>query len=415
MKFDKGTFLGDYLDYMSETETPRAYDMWAALWLMGNAIGRNCIIDRPRAPVFFNWYVILTAESGVTRKSTAVRAATNMLADVSEQNGWQLDIAQTRMSPEALEIRLHDLTREFGHSHMVVSVSELVTAMGREGYLRGMPGLLTDLYDCHERRMGIGTNKFKGYETRNLFVSLLSASTPTWLIKSINPDVIEGGFTSRVMFIHEERRKKRVPWPTEGANDGEVRNSLLGHLTRLRTTAARVGKVRITDGGLRAFDTWYRRRSESLDAFRSSFESREDAHVLRLAGCFAANDGKWQIERHHITRATGEITRVKETSASLFDVSATTSSTMAAIDRVRQLLLQAGLDGITQTRITVSCQHICPAERVRLILDILYELDMVQLFETSIGPGRPKRIWRATNKITGQHVMEQILREIEPI
>ena len=67
------SFIGQYMDYMSGVETPEAYDFWCAVWAIGVCCGRSVYVDRPRLPVHLNWYIVLTAESGTTRKSTAVR------------------------------------------------------------------------------------------------------------------------------------------------------------------------------------------------------------------------------------------------------------------------------------------------------------------------------------------------------
>ena len=60
------------MDYMSYVETAESYDFWCAVWAIGDACGRRVYVDRPNIPVYLNWYIILAAESGSTRKSTAI-------------------------------------------------------------------------------------------------------------------------------------------------------------------------------------------------------------------------------------------------------------------------------------------------------------------------------------------------------
>ena len=67
------TFIGKYMSYMSGLETPSSYDFWTAVWLTSLALGRGLVVSRPRIPVHMNWYIILCAEGGLTRKSTACR------------------------------------------------------------------------------------------------------------------------------------------------------------------------------------------------------------------------------------------------------------------------------------------------------------------------------------------------------
>src|SRR5258708_5404574 len=93
------SFLGQYMEHMQEQETPQAYDFFCGLWLMSLAM-RGCVVNRPRAPVHMNMYCILAAESGTTRKSSAVRAATKI---AREFLGDDAILIEAKTTPEQLE------------------------------------------------------------------------------------------------------------------------------------------------------------------------------------------------------------------------------------------------------------------------------------------------------------------------
>ena len=154
-----GTFLSDYMTFMEPQETPYAYDFWSGLWLLGLALGRDCVVSRPRAPVYMNWYMLLVAESGVTRKSTSVKFATKIARMFIERMDDEMTLIESKTTPEQLESTLNDLTKDYGYAHVAISISELVTFLGRERYSMQMPGLLTDLYDSPRIRSGPGTIK----------------------------------------------------------------------------------------------------------------------------------------------------------------------------------------------------------------------------------------------------------------
>ena len=135
------SFIGQYMKYMSVVETAESYDFWCALWAIGVGCGRTVFVDRPNSSVYLNWYIIWAAESGTTRKSTAISS----IRDIVRGHG---PLLTGRTSPESLELQLHESTRKGGSAKANFAVSELVTVLGKEGYLSGMPGLLTDLYDC---------------------------------------------------------------------------------------------------------------------------------------------------------------------------------------------------------------------------------------------------------------------------
>lgn len=421
-----GTFLADYMDFFAERETALAYDFWSGLWLMGNAIGRRCYVDRPGARVWLNWYIILVAASGITRKSTSVDSTAPILHDLADE--FQIEIIQgSGLTTEALQLRMQELTKKHGHSHVALSISELVTALGRNRSASGLVGLLTDLYDAPGIRRSPGSLKSGPVEYHNSYTSLLAASTPTWLARSISPEVVEGGFTSRCMFIYSDRRKKPIAWPKE-RKGGPYQDQLTDHLKRLAVAASRYKRFEIADGALSKFTGWYNKRRSSSHPYRASFESREDGHVLRLAACLSANDDRWVIHAEDIKHGITIIEDAKERGAAIFESAITTDRTIIAIDKLRSILIAAGLHGLSQRVITGRLSGLMKAGAIEVALDTLLELDMVQKFEhqgqamrtTGIGAGkvirgRPTTIWRATQKLAENFAVDDVLLKMPPV
>lgn len=410
----EGTFLSDYLAYMSPLETPYAYDFWTAIWLLSVALGRDIIVNRGGAPVYLNLFTILVAESGVTRKSTAVRHAAKFARAISEgTNGTQTLLIETKTTPELLEEKLHKQAVAHGSSCAALCISELVTFLGREKYVSTMPTLLTDLYDCPEIRSGGGSITSGARDLKNVFVSFLSASTPSWLVRAVNPDVIEGGFTSRVMFIVAEEPKRRQSWPEE--QDETVRSRILEQLQSIHDEARRVQKIEISEGGRRAFDKWYRSRTLYRDPFRASFQSREDAHILRLAAFLSINDATWHIQHHHILAAIKCITEVREDGASIFEGTGSSSRLVYGIDKIRDKLLAAGINGLKQKELTKAVAGYMDAGHMKAVLDIMHDLGMVQCFQgVQLGRGRPITIWRGTQSLASSTAIDQVIQKHTP-
>lgn len=412
------TFLRRYLDFNSQTESAYAYDFWCGLWLLSLAMGRECFVDRPKAPVFFNLYVILCAESGTTRKSSAVSVA-NRVAHAfnrvlpSERNYW---LVENKCTSEHMLQKMSNLSLEHEAARVGITVSELVTFLGREKYSLTMPGTLTDLYDCPTERFGGGTVSRGSYFLRNVFVSFLAASTPSWLIRAINPDVIEGGFTSRCMFVVAEKRKAKIAWPTEGPVHGHGRygvTELADELACIRLRAISVGGIGINETAKRLFTRWYSTRPEHRDAFQSSFESREDAHILKVAGLLAANDGTYVIQAGHLKHAIQIISEIKVFGAAMFEGAGSRSKTIIAIDTIRDALLTSASDPISRTRLHAKARKLVDSETFATIMELLVELEFVQQFEIKTGgAGRPTILYRATKGLTGAGVMEAVTERL---
>ena len=394
------SFIGQYMKYMSYVETAESYDFWCAVWAIGDACGRGVYVDRPNIPVYLNWYIILAAESGSTRKSTAVTSIAGVVETIRRP------LLTGKTSPESLDLLLHEQSRSSGGASVSFAVSELVTTLGKEGYMASMPGLLTDLYDCPSIRRIPGTIKSGEIIQKDVFVNFLSASTPSWLVTAINPSVIEGGFTSRVMFVVDDTRKRDIPWPTrrretDGAN-------LRGQLSDLRTTGTSIGAIGISDGGLKRFTKWYRSKTNSNDPFLGSFEAREDDHVLRLAAVLSINDGTYELQSKHISNAITVISRVKSGANKLFGGDFSQNARLAdAVTRMREVLITAGSDGILHSELLRKMQKRLDAKELGTLVKVLHECSMIQIFEV----GR-KKFYRATRTIEKFGVTSEVLGKL---
>lgn len=403
----ENSFLGDYLAYMNPLETPHAYDFWAGCWLLSCAVGRNIIIDRGGAPVYLNLFCIFVAESGITRKSTAIRHCTNFCRDIIHDN---LTLIESKCTPEQLEDVLATQATHYNSSGAAITISELATFLGKERYVSAMPTLLTDLYDCASVRTGGGTVTRGNRILKNIFVSFIGASTPNWLVRAVNPDVIEGGFTSRVMFIVANEPKHRSPWPEP--QDELKRASILSKLERVRIRAKEIERIQISEGARRVFEKWYKSRTLHRDVFRSSFQSREDAHILRLAAFFCINDDTWHIQHNHILSAIKIITQVREDGASIFEGTGATSKYIIGLDKIRDKILSAGITGAAQREITKACSGYLDSRTMRNALDIMHELGFVQRFEVpAVAAGRPTTIWRATQALVATNAIDRIVEK----
>jgi len=393
------SFIGQYMEYMSYVETAESYDFWCAMWAIGTGVGRGVYVDRPNSPIYHNWYIILAAESGTTRKSTAISSIRDIL-----KGSHPLLTGKT--SPEALEVYLHDGSAENGTARAHFAVSELVTILGREGYMNSMPGLLTDLYDCATERKTPGTLKSGEVIQKNVYVTFLSASTPSWLVTAINPSVIEGGFTSRVIFVVDDNRKRSIAWPK--SRDGEHIEKVRESFNETCRSARDVSRIGISKGGLKKFTNWYNSRATHTDPFQSSFEAREDDHVLRLGSCLAINDKTFELQSRHIAHAIKIMSEVKTSGSRLFSGDFSSNARLAeAVTRVREILLEAGTDGIKHGQLYKRIWYKLDTTELHTLMNVLHECGMVQKFKVGRG-----MMYRATKTIEKFGVTSEVLSKL---
>jgi uncharacterized protein YciW len=404
----EGTFLDAYMQHLDPLETPRAYDFWTGMWMLSNAVGRRLVINRPRAPVFLNTYIILVAEAGTTRKSTAVRIATSILQDAGMLEHAHLVTSSSNKA--AMDEGLSKLTADGNDAQLCISVSELVSFMGKEVHAISTPGYLTDIYDCPSERVverAVGAKRIS-----NLYPTLLSASTPSWLVRAINPDVIEGGFTSRCLFIWEEQPKRRVAWPQENALAGMLRGQMFSELKRVRELANKHNArgIGITKNALARFVQWYEDRELVVNnSFLASFQAREDHHVLRAAGLLACNDCSFMIDHHHIGHAIKLITSARDKASHIFAPPEADHTRLATgIERVRAVIHEAGELGVQRTRILYATRRYVSVRELNYVLQLMHDLGMIRVFEESTR-GRKATIYRRTDKLNSRAAFEALL------
>lgn len=407
------SFIGTYMQLMETLETPYAYDFWAAVWLMSVALERNVYVNRPMAPVRLNWYILLIAESGVTRKSTEVKYATDFAKKF--YLNWRRDgvaIIESKMTGEYLERFVHELSQKYGRSTIVLSASELARLLGKEKYKSSLPSALVDLYDSPDLRIGGGTVTGGSFTFKNVYLNFLGASAPSWLARSINPDVLEGGFASRVIWVVSEKRKQRVAWPEAPKNKEALESKLLEAMFNLNEEGKTINTINISENALTKFKNWYGTRKESIDSFRASFEAREDDHVLRLAAILSINAGRWLISSSDIIHAIKIVSGIKHQGSSIFVGGANRDKLIQGIDKLRECLVLGGKTPVTQTELYSVSRNYLTNEDFRLLLKIMHEMKLVQRFEDKgHGVGPKTTLWRGTKNLLNSNSVKTILLE----
>ena len=407
------TFLHDYMQYMSDTETAEAYDFWAGMWLLSLACGRDTLVARPRAPVFLNIYAIFVAESGITRKSANIRTV-QQLGQEFMRGDARMNFLTGQTNPERLTQLLGEWSAEHSTARCAIAISELATFLGTEKYKASMPALLTDYYDCPEYNAGGGGVTRNGYALRNVWLSFLAASTPSWLLRSVNPNVVEGGFTSRCLFIVSNTPKRKLAWPTTDTQKlSQLHSSMAERFDAIRGHVQHQAAITINAGGLELFTKWYNKRRPSLDAFQSSFESREDAHILRCAALLCINDGTWIIQHKHIHTAIALITGVKRDAVGIFVAGMERSSWLVAINNIRDHLLGTAGVGSSRSNLYLRCRKSLNNAEFSALVEVMHELGYIRRVELKHeGAGRPTEQIIATKLLTTKGMLEDITRRL---
>jgi hypothetical protein len=300
-------------------------------------------------------------------------------------------------------------SRETGAIHCILGISELVTLLSQDRYMRNMPALLTDLYDSPAHRSLGGTIHRGRVDVENVCVNLLGASTPEWLLKTVNPTVVEGGFTSRCWFVVSHTRKQRVAWPV-AADMGGVRAECMALWRDARKLANRIRGITITDAALDAFRRWYGKRVDSQDTFLASFDSREDAHILRVAGLLSINSGQGIIQAHDIALSIKLVQSVKLGAASIFSLHRDTEKWTGAITLIAGILRRAGNTPTLRAQLRIATRKLLTANELQALLDVMHEAGYVRKLEVlTLTAGRPPEQYIGTDLLKDKRMLSMLL------
>ena len=411
----EGSFIHNYMQHMQEMETPSSYDYWGAMWLLSNAVGRECYVNRPRVPVYLNLYVILCADSGVTRKSTSISYPSRIIHHLNNPGILRID---SKIYPVKLLNDAAEVSKEYGKCHIAFSVSELTSVLSKTGYMRDMPVVLTDLYDSPAHRSGGGSVSLGKSELRNVYVTFLAATAPRWLATRANSDIIEGGFTSRTLFIHEESRKRKISWPKEGqVSDDDFIKERGDELNEIAERAKRVGRIELRPEAIACYSRWYDRRSTGETAFTRSFDSREADHVLRVAGILAINDQHWLIAEHHIKRAISIIRHVRSSADELFQVlfnpriEGDPDKLVRSVEAIKSYLVSQGVNATPHSALLRKAQP-TKSTVIARVLDVMEERRMVRRIQQKGAKGRPSTYWLGT-KLLLEIPMTEVVKALD--
>lgn len=284
-------FLKTYMQFVSGHEGTPRFHQWSAIAVIAGAMERKCFLDRGYYTLFPNLYVFLIGKSGLLKKSTTTSIAVNMLRKIST-----VRLSSERLTPASLIQQMHQAGRTFylGEKEMRQSAlfcyaSELSVFMQEAG-AGNISELLTTFYDCIPNDCNQPwIQELKSEGIKKIYgpcLNILGASTKAWLKKSIPADEMEGGFSSRIVFVIDHENPKRfVAWPKLSTELLDVRTKLEEDLFHIHQLA---GEFKVSPEAYTHFEEWYEFHMKnivpnSIDPRMAGYMGRKGELLLKLA------------------------------------------------------------------------------------------------------------------------------------
>src|SRR3990167_9447480 len=285
-------WLKAYMEFTRDTESPDAYHFWVGATLISSATRRQVYLDMNYFRIYPNLYTILIGPSGA-RKSIAASIGMQLAESVGIRKFSDkiTGAALIRDLSEASEKRVDDKKGEVELcSPVLIYASELGVFMGPDAYGSGVIADLTDLFDCPSK----WEKKTIARDSEVIvapYITILAASTPQTLKDVLPPGAVGQGFTSRILFVWANSRRKRVPIPNWGVEYDTLSTTLVNDLKHISSIH---GVFRFSDAGLNLYSQHYMEHPEPEDEFEDerlrNYAARKDIHMLKVAQLLSVAD-----------------------------------------------------------------------------------------------------------------------------
>lgn len=254
-----GDWIEEYLKYVEHTEPPISYHRWVALGCIAAALQRRVYMDWGMERIYPNLYIILLGPAAQTRKSTALRVGEEIVKDINiptigQDNSAEAVIREIKKS----STNFNDGTIIRMQSAVVCFASELAVFLGRQD--ADFQAYLTDWYDSPSE--WTRTTKHQGVDDiSGLCFNLIGAMAPDWIPHVFTPESIGGGFTSRIVFVSEQRKAKTIANPNKSPPSNGRRGHLVADLQRINNMH---GAFTLSLEAEKFYEDWYERDDARL-------------------------------------------------------------------------------------------------------------------------------------------------------
>lgn len=248
--------------------------------------------------IYPNMYVMLVGPSGRTRKGVALNIAKSILQQVpgvsvapeSSSGREALILAMKRAMANFQDAR--DGRIKF-HCSLTAFSEELSVFLG-QGDIKYLANL-TDWYDSKDNweyeTVGRGKDSLQG-----LCFNLAGGTAPDWIQSMLPQEAIGGGFTARVLFIVEDRKRQTVPEHILTEEDMAMQRALVRDLERIGQLS---GEFIFSPDGKDAYTSWYAEQDALLargepaieDPRFAAYCERRATHLRKLMMLFSVSRG----------------------------------------------------------------------------------------------------------------------------
>ena len=383
--------------YEGRSEICDAFHFAGAITTVGLVLGRSIYIGLATNNIYPNIYSALVGPPAISRKSSAINQVVKHLATIDGMG--EVKTLDSIASREGLieELRTDSEELETGYPNeghrLLVHFDELRILLDKSRNLAtgGIIPELTSLYD-----MPLVKKRRKAQEeieAKHPCVSLMSASTKSWIEESLVSSDIYGGFISRFMFFLYDRTD---PIPLGDKPDESLLVTFFKILAEIRASYAMDQSEFSLDKEVEAdYSDWYcenRERLELIDKDTVQFASaRIVNHAFKISLILSAltnpiGDKEIHMEEWEIAKGLAEyFDKVNSHLFTTIALDTFSRNEQKILDKLAEMGNQANRRDV-QRACGISAQDFNRALEALILNDIIHEAVIKG------GRGRPTKI-----------------------
>lgn len=262
------TFVERYMQWASGLgDAAPQYHQAGALIILSSILSGRVLLPTSFGNIIPNLWFMLLADSTLSRKTTSMDIAMDLLIEVDSDA-----ILATDGSIEGL---LQGLSTRPGRPSVFLrdEFSGLLESMTKKDYMAGMAEMLTKLYDGKFQKRLLRKDPI---EIREPVLILFTGGIRTRIQQQLSLDHVSSGFIPRFIFLTAKTDLKRVkPLGPPSIRDLGVRDELLGEIRRMHAHYTQTVDVSVEGAGVHIAPPrrWYAELTPEAWARFNEFEA----------------------------------------------------------------------------------------------------------------------------------------------
>ena len=343
-------FLAKYVDFTQHSEAPTMFHFWTGVSIISGVLRRRVWIEEAIFQIIPNFYIIFVGPPGIVTKSTTVNIGSRILRRVEgvrfgpNSMTWQ---GLTKALEEARQVVQFgdDMDTILQMSCLYISLSELGTFLKTKD--DELLSILIQMWDGERTEWKHRTRTAREGDTNEIIVvnplmTVIGCTTPAWVRRNFPLHVIEGGLTSRCIFVCSNRKRQLVSYPHKIIDMEAFERDIQLLADDLNDIAQIIGEYRLTPEAEEWGDAWYKTHNALLtkgigDRY-SGYISRKQGHVHKLAMILsAARSNDRIVQKHDLERAASIVTALEADTNKMFELVGADNSSRQTADILAQI------------------------------------------------------------------------------